>query len=93
MHLLNLSFSASFNPPRGITTDGINLYVADSDNNKIRKIIISSGVITTLAGTCAMGRTNSVGTVAQFDTPSGITSDGVNLYIADTYNCDIRKIQ
>ena len=43
--------SASFNYPRGVTTDGTNLYVADTSNHLIRKIVISTGVVTTVAGT------------------------------------------
>ena len=39
--------SASFNYPSGITTDGTNLYVADSSNHMIRKIVISTGAVTT----------------------------------------------
>ncbi|HHZ98341.1 MAG TPA: hypothetical protein EYN68_02020, partial [Candidatus Marinimicrobia bacterium] len=42
--------SARFNNPMGITTDGTNLYVADRSNHTIRKIVISTGVVTTLAG-------------------------------------------
>ena len=42
--------SASFNSPMRITTDGTNLYVTDENNNRIRKIVISTGVVTTLAG-------------------------------------------
>ena len=41
--------SASFNGPAGITTDGTNLYVADYSNQLIRQIVISTGVVTTLA--------------------------------------------
>ena len=42
--------SARFSGPMGIASDGINLYVADTSNNKIRKITISTGEVTTLAG-------------------------------------------
>ena len=42
--------SASFYFPSGITTDGTNLYVTDNENNLIRKIVISTAVVTTLAG-------------------------------------------
>ena len=43
--------AALFNSPSAITTDGTNLYVADSGNNTIRKIVIASGAVTTFAGT------------------------------------------
>jgi len=84
--------SASFNGPRGITTDGTNLYVADSDNHLIRKIVISTGVVTTLAGTGSNGSANGTGTSASFNYPNGIATDGTNLYVIDTNNHRIRKI-
>jgi len=85
--------SASFNYPQGITTDGTNLYVADTSNHLIRKIVISTGAVTTLAGTGSSGSTdNSTGTSASFFDPREITTDGTNLYVADTKNNLIRKI-
>ena len=84
--------SASFYNPRGITTDGTNLYVADKGNHLIRKIVISTGVVTTLAGTGSMGSANGTVTSASFYNPMGITRDGTNLYVSDTYNHLIRKI-
>ena len=42
--------AAGFNNPDGITTDGANLYVADLNNNTIRKIVIATGAVTTIAG-------------------------------------------
>ena len=75
--------SASFNQPSGITTDGTNLYVADSMNNLIRKIVISTGVVTTVAGTGSSGTADGTGTSASFTRPKGITTDGTNLYVAD----------
>jgi len=84
--------SASFNDPYGITTDGTNLYVADKTNHLIRQIVISTGAVTTLAGTGSDGSANGTGTSASFNSPSGITTDGTNLYVADTSNHLIRKI-
>jgi hypothetical protein len=84
--------SASFNNPRGITTDGTNLYVADVNNNKIRKIVIATGVVTTLAGGGSGTSTDGTGTSASFNNPQGITNDGTNLYVSDTNNNKIRKI-
>ena len=87
--------SASFNNPVGVTTDGTNLYVADYGNNTIRKIVIASGAVTTLAGTGSAGSTdapNGPGTSASFDKPSDITTDGTNLYVPDYGNNTIRKI-
>ena len=85
--------SASFNSPYGITTDGTNLYVADRNNHLIRKIVISTGVVTTLAGTGSFGSADGTGTSASFYNPSGVTTDGTNLYVVDQYNHLIRKIE
>ncbi len=85
--------SASFNNPRGITTDGTNLYVADQGNHLIRKIVISTGAVTTVAGTGSSGSANGTGTSASFYNPIGITTDGTNLYVADYTNHLIRKIE
>ncbi|SVD97744.1 uncharacterized protein METZ01_LOCUS450598, partial [marine metagenome] len=85
--------SASFASPRGITTDGTNLYVSDTSNNRIRKIVIDNGTVTTLAGSSSYGMVdNAIGTSARFFGPNGITSDGTNLYVADRRNSRIRKI-
>ena len=84
--------SASFDTPYGITTDGTNLYVADSFNHLIRQIGIDNRSVTTLAGDGSWGWSNGVGTSAEFQRPYGITTDGTNLYVADTNNHTIRKI-
>ena len=84
--------SASFYSPVGITTDGTNLYVADTDNHLIRQIVISTGVVTTVAGTGSSGSANGTGTSASFNKPYGITTDGTNLYVADRNNHLIRQI-
>ena len=82
----------SYNVPLGITTDGTNLYVAQMGSNKIHKIVISTGVVTTIAGGL-YGSTDGVGTSASFKNPTGITTDGTSLYVADQYNHKIRKIE
>ncbi|OHD63043.1 MAG: hypothetical protein A2176_09145 [Spirochaetes bacterium RBG_13_51_14] len=88
--------AARFNAPEGITTDGTNLYVTESLNNKIRKIVISTGAVTTLAGpaqgTTTSGDTDATGNAARFSIPRGITTDGKNLFVADFNNHKIRKI-
>ena len=75
-----------------ITTDGVNLYVADRSNNRIRKIVIATGVVTTLAGSTS-GDVDATGTYAKFRSPWGVTTDGTNVYVSDTYNHRIRKIE
>ena len=84
--------AARFKYPRGMTTDGTNLYVADANNQMIRKIVISSGAVTTFAGSGSQGSTDATGTSASFKSPSGITTDGTNLYVTDHSNHTIRKI-
>jgi uncharacterized protein len=85
--------SAQFSFPFGITIVGKNLYVTDHFNYTIRKIVIATGEVTTLAGTAkAWGFTDGKGLVARFNMPAGITTDGTNLYVADSMNNTIRKI-
>lgn len=85
--------AASFNTSGGsITTDGSNLYLADRLNNKIRKIEIANGVVTTFAGSGASGFLDGTGTSAIISMPQGITTDGTNLYVADRNNDRVRKI-
>ena len=79
------------NPAMGIATDGTHLYVADSGNHTIRTIDISSGAVTTLAGSTA-GFSDGSGAKAQFRYPEGITSDGKSLFISDSSNNAIRKL-
>lgn len=78
-----IGLAATFSRPRGITTDGTNLYVADTNNNKIRKIVISTGAVTTIAGTGTAGSADGAGLAASFTSPRGITTDGTRLYVAD----------
>src|SRR3972149_4112224 len=85
--------SARFYYPTGITTEGTNLFVADYGNYAIRKIVISTGVVTTIAGSAgSSGSTNATGTSARFYNSTGITTDGTNLFVADYNNYTIRKI-
>ena len=84
--------AAKFGSATGITTDGTNLFIADRTNERIRKVVIESGVVTTLAGSGSAGTTDGIGTAAQFSSPFDITTDGTNLYVADSNNHRIRKI-
>lgn len=89
--------AASFFQPFGITTDGVNLFVSDGGNHNIRKIVIASKSVTTLAGPTVSvglsGITDGNGAAARFNRPYDVTTDGTNLYIADTFNYSIRKIE
>ncbi|MFH7000470.1 MBG domain-containing protein [Flavobacterium sp. FlaQc-57] len=83
---------SQFVSPRGVAVDPSgNVYVADTNNHKIRKIT-PAGVVTTLAGS-TQGFADGTGTQAQFYTPAGVAVDpSGNVYVADTGNNKIRKI-
>ncbi|HEY9055259.1 MAG TPA: hypothetical protein VIO60_10630 [Rectinemataceae bacterium] len=85
--------SASFSAPRGITVDSSGIiYVADTGNNKIRKIT-QAGVVSTLAGSGAAGSADGTGAAASFDFPVGITTDSSgNVYVSEWGNDAIRRI-
>lgn len=88
--------SILYNHPTGITTDGKgNLYVTDTANHVIRKIVINSGETSTIAGKIAISGfddSTTSGLSATFSSPQGITCDGSSLYVTDTGNATIRKI-
>jgi len=85
---------ATFNRPMAVTTDGINLYVADYQNHAIRQINIATRHVLTIAGNTAglSGSADGTGNAAFFNLPRDITTDGLNLYVADSGNHTIRKI-
>ncbi len=79
--------------PAGIAVDASGyLYVADSHNNRIRKVS-PEGAVTTFAGTGVRGYADGPGAVAEFYNPEGVALDASgNLYVADLHNNRIRKI-
>ena len=89
--------AARFNYPGGIAVDSAtNLYVADTDNDTIRKMTLAgtNWVVRTIAGLAGTnGFTDGTGTNAHFNKPGGIVVDSAtNLYVADFTNDTIRKI-
>jgi len=87
--------TAKFWSPSGVAVDTAgNVYVADTNNNRIRKIT-PAGVVSTLAGssTGASGFTDGTGSAASFNYPNDVALDTAgNLYVADWSNNAIRKI-
>jgi sugar lactone lactonase YvrE len=87
---------AELNQPTGIAIgpDG-NLYVADRSNNRVRKIDLTSGIITTVAGGGGSGNAGEGGpaVLAQLNAPEGVAFDiKGNLLIADTGNNRIKQV-
>ena len=69
-----------------------NLYVADSGNNKIRRVT-PAGVVTDVAGTTVAGLTNGAASIAQFSAPFGVAvASSGDVFVADTGNSVIRRI-
>jgi sugar lactone lactonase YvrE len=89
--------SAGLYAPTGVAVDGAgNLYIADSQNNLIRRVDAVSGLITTVAGNGTVSSTFGDGTLAtqaSLNTPSDVAVDPAgNLYIADQYNNCVRRV-
>jgi sugar lactone lactonase YvrE len=85
--------TAKFSFPAGLALDKEgNLYVADSENHRIRKVT-QAGVVTTFAGNTTQGISDGLATAAQFYVPREIDIDVAgNFYVADAANNRIRKI-
>lgn len=83
---------AKFGQPYNVATDAAgNLYVADTDNHRIRKIT-PEGVTSTFAGG-SQGDLDGTGTEAKFNYPYGVATDAAgNVYVADTHNHKVKKI-
>jgi uncharacterized protein (TIGR03437 family) len=90
-----LAVSAALNNPQSVTLDSTgNVYIADTNNNRIRKVT-PAGIISTVAGTGRGGFTGDGGPAdkARLNSPYGVALDGAgNLFIADTANFRIRKV-
>lgn len=85
--------NAKFDLPLGLAISGNDLYVADHDRHTIRKILLTTGEVSTYAGSPgATGTVDGVGTSARFNIPCGLALDGNNLYVADEGNNAVRKI-
>ena len=82
---------AQFDGPMGLALDPRGLIVADSYNDRIR-LVTREGEVTTLAGRSGPGLQDGVGMEVAFDTPTGVAVAGGSVYVADTGNDAIRRI-
>lgn len=88
--------AARLNKPYSVTVDSFkNIYIADTDNSRVRKVEGATGVITTVAGNGSAGYTedNVVATTTRINKPQGVAADpSGTFYIADTGNNRVRKV-
>src|SRR5205814_1437539 len=87
--------SAILHGPSEVTIDSAgNFYIADRKNNRIRRVDIGTGVITTVAGSGVAGWYFEGGPalISSLDNPSGVAVDATgNLYIADLLDTGISR--
>jgi hypothetical protein len=87
---------AKIRVPQGVATDAAgNIYFSDAANQRIRKVDITTGIITTIAGTGTSGSAGNGGpaTDAELYNPIGVCVDkSNNVYVADWSNVRVRKI-
>ncbi len=86
--------NAAFAQPSGLATDGKNLFVADSETSTIRAIDFQSGQVRTLAGgdLFDFGDKDGRGDAARLQHPLGLDYHDGALYLTDTYNSKIKKL-
>lgn len=88
--------AAQLSQPRAVVIDAAgDMYIADQGNNRIRKVVAGTGIITTMVGTGVAGYSGDGGpaTAAQLNGPYGLAIDAANnLYICDVDNQRIRKV-
>jgi hypothetical protein len=86
--------AAQLNTPRFVAVDSRNLYVTDGGNNRVRRVDLATGTITTFAGTgvAGFGGDSGPATAAQINTPLGLAVDSGNLYITDPPNNRVRRV-
>jgi hypothetical protein len=78
--------------PYGLTSDGGDLYVADTLNHAIRRVNCETKEVETLVGGKGVGLVDGLGDQAKFNAPFNIATDGKVMFVADTLNNAIRKV-
>ena len=89
------AISASLESPSGVAVDGDGNVFISSRSDRVRKVAVGSGTIATVAGNGVSGFAGDGGlaTAARLSDPQGITLDAAgNLYIADTFNWRVRRV-
>ena len=85
--------AAGFLSPQGLAVGGGTVYVADTSNNRIRALVLSTAAVSTLAGNGAAGYVDSAtSSAARFSLPAAVALAGATLYVADTGNSRIRAV-
>jgi hypothetical protein len=90
-----LATDAYLNEPAAVAVSGDDLYIADTGSCVVRRVALGAGTIATIAGSgsCGFGGDGGPATSALLNHPAGLALDGSgNLYIADTDNCRVRKV-
>jgi sugar lactone lactonase YvrE len=85
--------TARLNFPCGVASSGTYIYIADSNNNKIRRVYMSGDQVITLAGSGSATFADGIGTAASFKFPTGLALAPGALFVADTQNYRIRRIE
>ncbi len=86
--------AAAFNQPSGLATDGRSLFVADSEASAVRAIDFKSGAVTTPVGTGLFdfGDADGIGDDVRLQHPLGVEIVSGQVYVADTYNGKIKRL-
>jgi sugar lactone lactonase YvrE len=88
----NPASATAFGSPGGVTTDGTSLYYSDDTSQTIVKVGIASSLVTTFAGSGTAAEADGQGTGASFNNPSGMSTDGTSLFVADYSGNTVRQV-
>ncbi|MGW2370296.1 hypothetical protein ACWCZ5_32700 [Streptomyces sp. NPDC001667] len=88
------AIAAQLNTPDGLVVGAGSLYIADRLNNRVRKVDLGTGIITTFAGTgtAGFGGDGGPAIAAQLNGPAAMAVDAGSLYVTDFFNNRVRKV-